>query len=33
MITTGMSVPFVAVHVDLRPDDAVEVLSVDLDRH
>ncbi len=32
MITAGMTVPFVAVYVDLRRDDTVEVLSVDFDR-
>lgn len=29
MVTAGMTVPFVAVYVDLRPDDTVEILSVD----
>lgn len=32
MITAGMTVPFVAVYVDLRPDDTVEALAVDFDR-
>lgn len=31
MVTAGMTVPFVAVYVDLRPDDTIEVLSVDFD--
>ena len=32
MITTGMTVPFVAVYVELRPDETIEIISVDLDR-
>ncbi len=32
MITSGMTVPFVAIYVDIRPDDIIEVLSVDFDR-
>ncbi|MEQ8841106.1 MAG: hypothetical protein RIB98_08995 [Acidimicrobiales bacterium] len=32
MVTAGMTVPFVAVYADLRPDDTVEVISLDLER-
>ena len=32
MITAGMTVPFVAVYVDLRPNDTIEVISLDIER-
>ena len=32
MIAAGMTVPFVAVYVDLRPDDTIEVISLDIER-
>jgi hypothetical protein len=32
MITAGMTVPFVAVYVDLRPEDTIEIISLDLER-
>lgn len=31
MVTAGMTVPFVAIYVDLRPDDTIEIISLDLD--
>ena len=32
MVTAGMTVPFVAIYADLRPDDTVEVISLDIER-
>lgn len=31
LVTGGMTVTYVAIYVRIRPDDTVEVLSLDLD--